>query len=193
MFARPSASALNHLLRQNHWAMQRLARFAGKTARFNIAPFSFAWTIQTDGSLENASAEASADVVCDIPLSLLPRLAIQDEQAHGDIRSEGEAALLTEIFFLSRNLRWDAAEDLSRVTGDIAAERIVQAAQDTKQHLIDAATNLSQAAAEYWTEERPLLVKPVQIAICVQQVDELRDDIARLEQRVKRLQSSESL
>lgn len=190
MFAQPSASALNHLLQQNRWAMQRLVRFAGKTARFNIAPFSFVWTIQADGSLENAEDAASADVVCDIPLSLLPRLAMQDEQAHAEIRSEGDAALLTEIFFLSRNLRWDAAEDLSRVTGDVAAERIVQAAQDAKQHLLDAATSLSQAAAEYWTEERPLLVKPGQIATFVQQVDALRDDLARLEQRVKRLQSS---
>lgn len=190
MFAQPSVSALNHLLQQNRWAMQRLVRFAGKTARFNVVPFSFVWTIQPDGSLQNADAAASADVVCDIPLSLLPRLAMQDEQAHADIRSEGDAALLTEIFFLSRNLRWDAAEDLSRVTGDVAAERIVQAAQDTKQHLLDAATNLSQAAAEYWIEERPLLVKPGQIATFVQQVDALRDDLARTEQRVKRLQSS---
>jgi ubiquinone biosynthesis protein UbiJ len=108
----------------------------------------------------------------------LPLVAgLHDERAHADIRSEGDAALLTEIFFLFRNLRWDAAEDLSRVTGDIAAERIVQAAHDGKQHLQDAALNLSQAAAEYWTEERPLLVKPTQIAAFVQQVD-ARDDIA---------------
>ena len=193
MFAQPSVSTLNHLLRQNRWALQRLVRFADKTARFNIAPFSFVWTIQTDGSLKDAEAGASADVICDIPLSLLPRLAMQDEQAHAEIRSEGDAALLTEIFFLSRNLRWDAAEDLSRVTGDVAAERIVRAAQDTKQYLLDAATNLSQAAAEYWTEERPLLVKPGQVATFVQQVDALRDDLARLEQRVYRLQSSGNL
>lgn len=191
MFAQPSVYALNHLLLQNRWAMSRLARFAGKTARFNIAPFSLVWTVQPDGTLQSAEAEASADAVCDIPLSLLPRLAMHDERAHAEIRSEGDAALLTEIFFLSRNLRWDAAEDLSRVTGDVAAERIVQVAQDTKQHLFDAATNLSQAAAEYWTEERPLLVKPGQIATFVEQVDALRDDIARLEQRIKRLQSSE--
>lgn len=94
---------------------------------------------------------------------------------------------MTEIFFLSRNLRWDAADDLSHVTGDIAAERIVQGVSATQQKLRDAALNLSQAAAEYWTEERPLLAKPQQIAAFMQQVDTLRDDIARLEQRLKRL------
>src|SRR3989338_10529094 len=73
------------------------------------------------------------------------------------------------------------------VTGDIAAERIVQAVQGARQQLREGALNLSKAAAEYWTEERPLLAKPQQVAEFIQQVDTLRDDVARLEQRIKRL------
>jgi ubiquinone biosynthesis protein UbiJ len=204
MFAQSSAAALNHLLKQNSWALPRLARFAGKTARFDIAPFSFAYTILDDGTLRSADAATSADVLCVIAPSLLPRLALSgasarnslsaeadaklsDENAHADIRSEGDAELLTEIFFLSRNLRWDVAEDLSRVTGDIAAERIVQAVHSTHQQLRASALNFTQAAAEYWTEERPLLAKPQQVSAFMQQVDTLRDDVARLEQRIKTL------
>lgn len=187
MFARPSAAALNHLLTQNSWALPRLARFAGKTARFDIAPFSFACTVLANGSLRSADAGTSADAVCVIAPSLLPRLALHDEKAHTEIRSEGDTELLKEIFFLSRNLHWDAAEDLSHVTGDIAAERIVQTARNMQQKLRDAAVNLAQAATEYWTEERPLLAKPQQITSFIQQVDTLRDDVARLEQRINRL------
>lgn len=187
MFALPSAAALNHLLMQNSWALERLARFAGKTARFDIAPFSFACTILADGTLRSADADTGADASCVIEPSLLPRLALHDEKAHSEIRSEGDDALLAEIFFLSRNLRWDAAEDLSMVTGDIAAERIVQAVQVARQQLREGALNLSRAAAEYWTEERPLLAKPRQVAEFLHQVDTLRDDVARLEQRIKRL------
>jgi ubiquinone biosynthesis protein UbiJ len=187
MFAQSSAAALNHLLKQNSWALPRLARFSGKTARFDIAPFSFAYTILDDGSLRNADAATSADALCVVAPSLLPRLVLHDEKAHTEIRSEGDAGLLTEIFFLSRNLRWDAAEDLSRVTGDIAAERIVQTVQSTHHQLRESALNFSQAAAEYWTEERPLLAKPQQVSAFMQQVDTLRDDVARLEQRIKTL------
>jgi len=187
VFAQPTAAALNHLLTQNGWALQRLARFAGRTARFDIAPFSFAYTILEDGTLRNADVAASADALCVIAPSLLPRLALHDEKAHADIRTEGDAALLTEIFFLSRNLRWDAAEDLSLVTGDIAAERIVLTVQGIHRQLHDAVVNLTQAAAEYWTEEQPLLAKPHQIASFIRQVDALRDDAARLEQRIKQL------
>ncbi len=187
MLNQPAIAALNHLLTQSGWALQRLANFSGKTARFNIAPFSFACTIQDDGTLRVADQNASADASCTIPPSLLPRLALHDEAAFSQIYSEGDAALLNEIFYLSRHLRWDAAEDLSRVTGDIAAERIVQFAKDSQQQVRDTALNLSQALAEYWTEERPLLAKPTHVAAFVRQVDKLRDDVARLEQRINRL------
>jgi ubiquinone biosynthesis protein UbiJ len=190
MFSQPSATALNHLLTQNSWALPRLARFAGKTARFDIAPFSFAYTILDDGSLRPADTATSADALCVIAPSLLPRLALHDENAHAGIHSEGDAELLKEIFFMSRNLHWDVAEDLSHITGDIAAERIVQAVHHTQQQLRDAALNLSQAAAEFLTEERPLLAKPQQVSSFMQQVDTLLDDVARLEQRIVRLHAA---
>ena len=187
MFDHPTVLALNHLLKQNSWATRRLAPYAGKTARFQIPPFSFACTINGDGTLRSAYANANPDVQCVIPPSLLPRIALNDESAHKEIAGEGDSALLQEIFFLSRNLRWDAAEDLSRVTGDIAAERIVRSAAYTRQLLRDSAANLSMAAVEYLTEERPLLAKPGQVASFIRQVDVMRDDVARLEQRIGRL------
>lgn len=187
MIARTSAVALNHLLKQNGWASLRLAPFAGMTAKFEIAPFSMAYTILQDGSLRIADVSVQADALCVIPPSLLPRLALQDEMAQSEIRSEGDPGLLSEIFFLSRNLRWDAAEDLSGMTGDIAAERIVSTAQNVQQKLREASMNLSKAASEYLTEELPVLAKPRQISSFLQQVDVLRDDLARLELRIGRL------
>lgn len=197
MFARSSAAALNHLLSQNSWALPRLAKFAGKTAQFDIAPLSFAYTILDDGRLRTADAGCSADAWCVIAPSLLPRLVLSgagtadeklpDENVHAEIQSEGDAELLKEIFFLSRNLNWDAAEDLSHITGDIAAERIVQALHSMHQQVHEAAANLSHAAAEFWTEERPLLAKPRHVSAFIQQVDSLRDDMARMEQRISRL------
>lgn len=182
--------ALNHLLKQNSWALQRLSPFAGKTVRFDIAPFSFVYIILEDGSLRRADAAVEPDALCVIAPSLLPRLALHDEKAYNDIHGEGDTGLLSEIFFLSRNLRWDAAEDLSGITGDIAAERIVQTAQTAQRQLRESAFNLSKAATEYFTEERPLLAKPQQTSAFMQQVDVLRDDVSRLEQRISRLRAA---
>lgn len=186
MFALPSAAALNHLLAQNSWAQPRLLRYVGKTVRFHIAPFSFAYLVLSDGSLQATDKAASADAELHIAPSLLPRLLVKDEQALSGIASSGDPALLADLFYLSRNLRWDAAEDLSKVTGDIAAERIVSSVQAAHTQLGDAALNLSQAAAEYWTEERPALVTPGRLATFAAGVDTLRDDIARLSLRVRR-------
>jgi ubiquinone biosynthesis protein UbiJ len=187
MLGQPVVATLNHLLAGSGWALPRLARFVGKTAQFRIAPFSVTCTVGPDGLLGVAATDISADAVCVVPPSLLPRLALQDESAYGQIQTSGDAALLAEIFYLSRNLRWDAAEDISRVTGDIAAERIVRLAAAKHRQIRDTALSLSQTLAEYWTEERPLLAKPEHVAGFVQQVDRLRDDVARLEQRLSRL------
>ena len=182
-----SVTALNHLITQSGWALQRLNKFAGKTARFDIAPFSFLYTVNDNGTVRMADNDAEADAVFLIAPSLLPRLAFKDDGAFTQIQTSGDAALLTEIFYLSRNLRWDAAEDISHVTGDIAAEKIVQLASATQQQIRSSALNLTQAFAEYWTEERPLVAKSTHINSFVKQVDALRDDVARLEQRINRL------
>jgi ubiquinone biosynthesis protein UbiJ len=187
MLRQPSVAMLNHLLAQSGWALQRLAPFSGKTARFNLLPFSLACTIQQDGTLRAAEHDASADATCTIAPSLLPRLALQDESALELIERSGDAALVEEIFFLARNLRWDAAEDLSPFTGDIAAERIVKFAEGAHRQVRGTALNLAQALAEYWTEERPLVSTPRQIASFSQGVTRLQNSIEALEKRINLL------
>lgn len=187
MLSLPAASALNHLLEQSGWALQRLMPFSGRTARFNLPPFSFACTIQPDGALRPASRDSSADAVCNVAPSLLPRLALHDESALELIECSGDAALIDEIFFLARNLRWDAAEDLSRFTGDIAAERIVQLTQAAQKQAGKTFSSLSQALAEYWTEERPLISTPRQLAQFEQGVGNLLDSVEQLESRILQL------
>lgn len=187
MFAQPSAAALNHLLIQSGWACARLQRFVGRTVRFAIAPFSLSFTILPDGTVRPAAPETSADVRCVLSPGLLPRLALRDEAAFNDVRCEGDAGLLEEIFFLARNLRWDVAEDLSHLTGDIAAERIVRFTGARMQHWRDAAVNLGQAAGEYLTEEQPLLAKQPQLADFTAAVQSLQAATDTLAQRIDAL------
>jgi ubiquinone biosynthesis protein UbiJ len=191
MLTRPPLALLNHLLAQNSWASARLAPFNGRVVRFKVAPFSFTCTVQSTGLLNEAAADATADATFTIPPSLLPRLALQDESAYAQIQSHGDVTLLEEIFFLARHLRWDAAEDLSRVTGDVAAERMVNFVADKNRQARSAAENVSQALAEYWTEERPLLATPARVQAFAQDVKNLRDAVTQLEQRLSQLAKAE--
>ncbi len=183
----PVVAVLNHLLAQSGWALPRLAKFSGKTARFDLPLFTFSCTIQDDGSLLAASKEASADATCIIPPALLPRLALLDDAALEQIAHSGDTALVEEIFYLVRNLRWDVADDLSRVTGDIAAERIVRFADGIRSNIQQNALHLSQALAEYWTEERPLIASSGKLAAFSSGVADLLSSLDALEQRIDQL------
>lgn len=187
VLAQFSADALNHMLVQNNWALQRLICFAGKTARFDITPFSFAYNVQTDGTLRSADITATADAVCVVTLSLLPRLLLRDEKAFAEICTEGDAALLNEIFFMMHSLRWDAAKDISRITGGNAVKRMLQQGQ----RLHETAETLTRMAADYFTEEHQILVRTQQFSEFMQQLDELRDGVARIDQRIKQLLSDQ--
>jgi len=103
------------------------------------------------------------------------------------VEMTGDAALAEEVSFIARNLSWDAEEDLSRVVGDIAARRIGRAARALDGWARDAAIRTAQGAAEYWTEESPLIASRVKVEGYVREVDELRDAVERLEKRVARL------
>ena len=187
MFSQSIMVTLNHLLAESGWALERLARFSGKTLRFNVTPFTFFFLIENDGTLCEAPDEVKANVTLTIPPSLLPRLVLQDEAAVRLIESTGESALIDEIFFLAANLRWDATEDISRITGDIVAERVVQFAKAKHQLVSDVALNVSQALAEYWVEERPLIAKPQQLAFFTREVNKLSDEVNQLGQRIAAL------
>lgn len=192
MLGESAIAMLNHLLEQSGWALPRLVPFSGRTVRFNLPPFSLVCTIAENGTLLRAAPDTTEDASCTFPPTLLPLLALNDEAALERIARSGDEALIEEILYLARNLRWDAAEDLSRVTGDIAAERIVGTAQEVHRHARDSARNFMQALAEYWTEERPLIAKPTDLQAFARQVVELDRALERLEQRVQQLDGKQA-
>lgn len=179
-----AARAANHVLRTAPVAMERLARHAGRTACFAVGPLRVALTVQTTGEVTGAVPGAVHDLRVRIPPPLLPRLAARDEAAWNEVGMEGDRAFGDEIAFIARNLPWDIEEDLSRVVGDAAAHRAVSTARSLHRWGRDAAFRLAQGAAEYWTEEAPLIASRVKVASFGEQVARLRDDIERLAARI---------
>ena len=187
---RPVTAMLNHLLRATPVAMERLRPFAGRTAEFRVGPLTFAWTVQTTGEVTAAGADIARDLEVALSPFLLPRLASGDETALGGVTIKGDARFAQEVSFLARHLRWDAEEDLARVVGDAAAHRAVDAASATARWANDAALRAAQGAAEYWTEEKPLIASRVKVEDFTRGVAELRDGIERLEARLDQLGDS---
>jgi ubiquinone biosynthesis protein UbiJ len=186
----PRAAALNHVLRSAPLALERLRRHAGRTVAFHVGPVTTALTIQTTGEVTPAVAGAARDLDVRISPFLLPRLAANEEAAFREIEMQGDMELAQEVSFLARHLTWDVEEDLSRVIGDIPAHRLVSAARSVRDWGRDATLRMGQGAAEYWTEEQPLVASRVKVESFVRGVADLRDAIERLEKRIDHLGTS---
>ena len=186
MLASVAIAPLNHLLRGESWARKRLQPCAGKTARFRIPPFfNLALTVQASGELATAAIGVSDDAVFTLAPGLLPRLLAHDEDVCREIRISGDGAFAEEILHIGKNLHWDVEQDLSEVVGDIAAHRLVQAGDRLVYWHTETIRNLSQTLVEYLTEEQALLAKPIDMHELIHDVNTLRDDAAKLEERVK--------
>lgn len=187
----PLLAAINHLLGQATWAREKLAPFTGHSARITLPPFEAAFLIGEDGYISAPiladAAEAEPEVSISLPAAT-PLLALQGKDAvMRAARIEGSAEFAEALGFVIRNLRWDAEEDLSKVVGDIAAHRIVGGTREFAAWQQQAAQNLAENLAEYFTEEQPLIARRTDIADFSADIDRLRDDVARLEKRVQRL------
>lgn len=187
MFDALAGAPLNHLLRANDWAREALKPHAGKVVRFLCPPFDTRLAVLDSGEVAPAPAGATPDLILTLSPGLMMRIAARDETAWRDIGIDGDTAFATTISHLWRHLRWDAEADLSRVFGDIAAHRMAESGRALQRWAQMSGENLARSAAEYWTEEQPLIAARTDIARFNADVDQLRDDVARLEKRIARL------
>jgi ubiquinone biosynthesis protein UbiJ len=178
---------VNHLLRGAGWAREELGRYAGRTARFEVFPFALSLTVLDGGEVAAADAAAAPVVTARLTPGLMLRLAARDETAWQDVEISGDTDFAAAIHHVVRNLRWDVEEDLSRVFGDIAAHRMAESARTLNRWGEQALENTGRAFAEYWTEERPLIAGKRDLDEFNRAVDALRDDVARLEERIENL------
>ena len=189
LFRPPFAAVVNHLLKSASWARERLKPHAGKTARFDLAPFSVTLAIRDGGDVADAPPAAPADASFKLTPGVALRVLASDENAWRDVQATGDTVFARDILYVAQNLRWDVEEDLSRVFGDIAAHRMVQSGNDLRRWQRDSAEHLARSAASYWTEERPLIAARSDIERFLREVDTLRDDVARAEKRLGKLLS----
>ncbi|KDP86294.1 sterol-binding protein [Cupriavidus sp. SK-3] len=199
--ATPPITALNHLLEQEPWATSMLQPFAGRVIRFDAAAFTLALKVTAQGLTELAQADEIPAVTLTVPLQQWPLVASDvagggQAAAMKHVRIEGDAELANTVSTLARNLRWDAAEDLSRAlrgllggpVSDSVAQRVVDGAQQVHAQVTRLGRTLVDNVTEYLLDEQPTLVRHVALDEFSAGVNALRDDLARLEKRLEKLE-----
>lgn len=181
---------VNHVLRANSWALERLRPHAGQVICVDHSPFSIRAKVTTSGEVADAERDAVADVTLRVSPGVMLRLMARDASVWNDIQVDGNPELAATLNHIARNLRWDVEEDLSRVFGDIAAHRMAETGRKIASWGQQGADNLARSLAEYWTEERPLVANRAAVEQFNREVDALRDDVARLDKRIEQFAAS---
>lgn len=186
----PLYAALNHLLRQNAWAVARLHPYAGKTICLNLPPISSMVTLVDGGEFVPAIENAIPDATITLkPMAALRRLTGQPLRAD-DYRLEGDSDLATNVGKVLQQLEWEVEEDLSRLIGDVPAQQLVSFGKRAVHAGRRQVESLAGMFAEYWLEEQPLIAKKRHLEQFAAEVDTLRNDVERLTKRLEKLEAS---
>jgi ubiquinone biosynthesis protein UbiJ len=188
MIQHPAIFALNHLLKGEAWARDKLKPYSGQCVEFRAPPLpELRLTILASGLLDGSPRDAVPNLTVTVKPGALPAFARGEDALLREIGVEGNADFAATVQQLFRQLRWDMEEDLSKVFGDVIAHRMVAEGKRFAAWQREAAEKLAQNFAEYWTEEQPLLARPAEVRQFLDAVDRLRDDLARLEKRIETL------
>ena len=180
-------AALNHLLSQESWARARLAPHAGKVARIDLGVAGVRLQVGADGMVAAAAPEDPVAVTITIRAADLPLILQNRERAFAYVKIDGDADFASTISQVGQSLRWEVADDLARVVGDIAAQRIVGGAGATVAAVRTTHRKFMENVAEYFLEEKPMLIRPQAVVDFTADVTRLRDDVERLAKRIGRL------
>lgn len=117
----------------------------------------------------------------------LMRAALADDGSRRGVTIDGDFDLGERFQGLLRKIRPDAEEALSRLVGDELAHAARAGLAGLADRLRGAAETLGRDLGEYFQYETGDLPTPDEVSDFLAEVDRLRDDVARLEARVRRL------
>jgi ubiquinone biosynthesis accessory factor UbiJ len=178
---------LNHLITQNSWSRNELLPLSGKTVAIHLGPAIANLTILEDGGLAMAGESSTPDASISLPPSLALRILAKDTSAFSQVQISGEIKLAKTLAKVLQDIRWDYEEDLSKIVGDIPATQVNALAKKTFSAAKSQVINMTEMLTEYWQEESPLIAKKRHVDAFVKEVDQLRDDVERLEKRLEKL------
>lgn len=185
--AQTALSALNHVLRQQQWARDRLRAHAGRTIRIVVdsplGPVSSEARIGDEGTLEVASVGAPT-----VTLSLRPSVdalfgVLRDgaRGLSGHLRVDGDVMVAAAIGEIAQHLRWDVEEDLSRVFGDRLAHRMGETAREGVRQAEDLRGRVETGVRQYLVEEDQQLVGREELRTLTDALRALEATVGRLE------------
>lgn len=181
---------INHVLDQNSWAQTRLAPFRGQVFSLSLGPFPQLLFRIDEGSQLAAAPDAVPDVHISLSTEALTQLPFASERLLSSAKIEGSAEFGEALGFVFRHIKWDLEEDLSTIVGEVGAVRLVTALDFMKSWASDSHSRFSHSLVDFLTLESGALVPPLAASLFYDDVDQVRNDLSRLEKRVRALENA---
>lgn len=189
---RPVARILNRNIRSTTPARELCQQLSGTVVAIRVRNTALAaWFIVGDEELELAT---ESDVEPDVSItgSILTLASMAGESGVSSIRAgslvlTGDPVLADDFQRLLTYAKPDIEEELSGIVGDVAAHRIGEIARGLSNWSREARATMGENIREYLQEESRDLPSRYEVDRFTANVSALRDDVDRLEARVKRL------
>lgn len=182
---------LNHLLKQSPEVRADFAALAGRRLRISLPPLAVTGVVCDDGYW--AATEGEPETVVRLSTGAAFKRVAGGEMTPADVAVDGDSELGLAAARLLARLQWDAAEDASRLVGDVAAhrlERFVRGALGVKGEI---GARLIGSYVEHLKEEVPLLARRPDVERFCGEVDDARDALERVEKRLARLEAARAV
>ena len=190
---RPIASVLNRNIRATTPARDLCAKLAGTVVAIRVRNTALAaWFLVGEDNLElTTDCDAEPDVLISGSLLTLASMAGTTGTSalrDGSLELTGDPHLADDFQKLLTYAKPDIEEELSSVVGDAVAHQLGEFARGVGNWGRDARSTMGANIREYLQEESRDLPSRYEVDRFTESVNTLRDDVDRLEARVKNLQ-----
>ncbi len=190
----PLIGVVNRQIRAKTPARELCRDIDGKVVAIRVRDTALAMYFQVGPEeLELLEFADEPDVVITGSLLALAALSIGGGESairDGAVELSGDAEVAQDFQRLMAYGRPDLEEELSGVIGDVAAHGLGDVARNLSAWGRHASTTIQQNITEYLQEESRTLPSRYEIDRFRGQVDTLRDDVDRLEARIRQLEGS---
>jgi len=186
--------ALNQALSLSPLTQQEIQDYEGKCLGVEIQGMNiFMYLHFSQGNisvLSHPRGEVDAMVI-GAPFTLLRMMLERSHQliSEGEVKIDGDMHLVQAVSDTFARFEIDWEEWLSQNIGDVAAHWLGNQHRAASHWRQESLNTFQLNLVEYLQEEVRLLPAPLELQAFYDDVDELRSDVERLEQRVRRLKS----
>lgn len=188
----PIARLINKYLALDPDTKERMIEIEGACARVDVLGFEQSIYVACHNSSITLSKDLSEEtptvVIRGAPLSLLRMLKTNDPTElvqSGEIEMQGDAQLGRKIKAVFDGLDIDWEELLAQRIGDIPANYIGSAARELTSWRTRSHAAINASVSEYLKEEIRQLVTPIEVENWLDEIDDIRETVDRLEARIR--------